>query len=118
MGFSSFRHFSYLGKIALDVSTSISLSNATILDTTAPGSLVGTLSVVGGTGTYTYTLLSNPGGYFAISGSNLNTALAVTAGIYPITIQADNGAGSVIIGTFTITVTHAGYVPTYFIYGF
>lgn len=83
----------------------ITLSNSTIASTATIGTAVGTLNVIGGTGVYTFTFISNPGTLFAISGSNLNVAAALTAGSDPITIRADNGAGSVITQPFTITVT-------------
>ena len=82
----------------------ISLSSATVSAGAAIGTTVGTLSVNGGVGTYTFTLTSNPGGLFAISGSDLNVAAALTAGSDAITIQADNGAGSVITQPFLVTV--------------
>jgi hypothetical protein len=96
--------FSKLGAEGGNV-TAIILSNSTIPSTASIGTTVGTLSVVGGTGTYTFTLTSNPGSLYAISGSSLNVAGALTAGSDPITIQASNGAGSVITQPFTITVT-------------
>lgn len=83
----------------------IHLSNATISDNAAIGTTIGVLSVTGGTGSYTYTLVSNPGTLFAISGSNLNVAAALTAGSDPISIKADNGAGSTVTQPFLITVT-------------
>lgn len=81
------------------------LSNTTIPDTSSVGTVVGTFSVVGGKGSYTYTLTSNPGGLFSISGNQLQVAAALTAGSDPITVQANNGAGSVITQPFTIIVT-------------
>jgi len=66
------------------------------------------LSVNGGVGSYTFSLTSNPGGLFAISGNNLNVAAALSAGSDAITIQANNGAGSIITQPFLITVTSAG----------
>lgn len=98
----------------------INLSAATIADTASIGATVGAFSVSGGTGSYTYTLTSNPGTLFAISGSNLNVAASLSAGSDPITVKADNGAGSVVTRSFLITVTHAGsgYVPTFELLGF
>lgn len=84
---------------------SIALSSATVPSTASIGTTVGALSVVGGVGTYTFTLTSNPGGLFAISGSNLNVAAALSVGSDAITIKADNGAGGVIVQPFLITVT-------------
>lgn len=85
----------------------IVLSNNTISSTASIGTTVGTLSVVGGTGSYTFTLTSNPGSLYVISGSNLNVAAALTTGSDPITIKADNGAGGVITQPFTIVVASA-----------
>lgn len=84
---------------------SIQLSSATVADTASIGTVVGLLSVVGGTGTYTFTLTSNPGGLFSITTNQLKVAAALTAGSDPITVHADNGAGSVLNRAFLITVT-------------
>jgi hypothetical protein len=66
--------------------------------------VIGTLSVVGGTGSYTYTLTSNPGALFNISGSSLRVNAALTVGLKPITVQANNGAGGIINQVFNINV--------------
>jgi len=98
----------------------IHLSASTIADTAAVGDTVGVLSVLGGTGSYTFTLTSNPGLLFSIAGSALKVAAALTAGSDAITVQADNGAGSVVTRAFLITVTHSAgtSVPTFYILGF
>jgi hypothetical protein len=83
----------------------IRLSNITIPSTSSIGTVVGTFSVIGGSGSYTYSLISNPGGLFSISGNQLQVAAALTAGSDPITVQANNGAGSVFTQPFTIIVT-------------
>jgi hypothetical protein len=83
----------------------LTLSNSTISSTAAIGTTIGTLAVIGGTGVYTFTLTSNPGTLFAISGADLNVAATLTAGSDSITIQASNGAGSVITQPLVITVT-------------
>ena len=83
----------------------ILLSNATVASTATVGTTVGALSVINGSGSYTFTLTSNPGGLFAISVANLNVAAALTAGSDPITIHADNGVGGLITQPFVITVT-------------
>lgn len=88
----------------------INLSASTVADTATVGTTIGVLSVLGGTGSYTFTLTSNPGTLFAISGSNLNVAASLTQGSDAISIKADNGAGSVVTQPFLITVTHAGTV--------
>lgn len=95
----------------------IVLSSATIASTASIGTTIGTLSVQGGSGTYTFTLVSNPGALFAISGSSLNVAAALSPGSDPITINANNGAGSNFNTSFLITVTGA-FVPTFELLGF
>lgn len=83
------------------------------------GTVVGTLSVVGGFGTYTYSFASNLGGYFTIVGNQIQVATALPAPqTIPITIQADNSLGDRPVLSTTITVAVAAYVPTYYIYGF
>jgi hypothetical protein len=94
-------------------------SPLTVLDDATIGTLVGTLAVIGGTGSYTFSLTSNPGGKYSITGNQLKVAAALTAGTDSITIQANNGAGSIITLNTTVTVVHhVTYVPTYHIYGF
>jgi hypothetical protein len=66
---------------------------------------VGTLSVTGGSGTYTYSLTSNPGGYYTLSGNILQTASALVVGIDPITILANNGSGDTPSISTNVTVT-------------
>lgn len=99
----------------------IVLSSNTTTDSAVNGALIGTLSVVGGTGVYTFSFVANLGNLFAIVGSSLNVAGApLTPGVDAIAVQADNGAGSVVVGAFAIIVTHSpvGYVPTYELLGF
>ncbi len=81
------------------------LSNALISDAASIGDLIGTLSVIGGTGVYTYSFVSNPGTKYAIDGDAVEAAAPLTAGSDAITIEANNGAGSVVRGSFLITVT-------------
>jgi hypothetical protein len=91
----------------------IALSAATIADTASIGATIGTLSVTGGSGSYTFTLTSNPGGLFSITSPSLKVAAALTAGSDAITVHADNGAGGLVNRSFLITVTHVGtYVPS------
>lgn len=89
----------------------ILLSNATVASSAAVGTTIGTLSVVNGIGSYTFTLTSNPGTLFSISGSSLQVAAALTAGSDPITVQANNGAGSIVNQPFTIIVTGSQSEP-------
>lgn len=83
------------------------------------GTVVGTLSVVNGFGTYSYSFVSNPGSYFTIVGNQIQVGAALpTPQTIPITIQANNGLGDRPVISTTITITTAAYVPTYYIYGF
>jgi hypothetical protein len=102
-------------------------SPLTSTDIAVIGDLVGVLSVFGGVGSYTFTLTSNLGGLYSISGNQLLVAASQTLGTHPITIQADNGAGSVLHLNTTVTVTHVTVItppppptlrPTYYLYGF
>lgn len=86
----------------------ISVSSLTIASTASIGDTIGTLSVVGGTGVYTFTLTNNPGGLFSIAGTSLKVAAALSPGSDPITIKADNGAGSVILLPTFVVVTASG----------
>jgi hypothetical protein len=92
----------------------ILVSNTTVLDNATIGTNVGTLSVAGGTGTYTFTLTSNPGSLFATAGTNgvnLNTAAALTVGDKPITVQAAGGVPTPISRALIVTVTPAPTLP-------
>ena len=90
----------------------ILLSNSTVMDNATVGSTVGVLSVAGGSGTYTFALTSNPGSLFAISGANLNTAAAMTAGTYPITVQASGGVPTPVTRALAITVIPHTFAPS------
>lgn len=92
-------------------SAGIQLSSATIADSASIGDVVGLLSVSGGVGAYTFTLTSNPGGLFSITGNQLKVAAALSDGSDPITVHADNGAGSIFDKAFLINVVPAS-VPS------
>jgi hypothetical protein len=93
-------------RVLLGGGARISLSNSTVASTASIGTVIGTLSVAHGIGSYTFTLTSNPGSLFSISGSSLKVAASLSPGSDPITVQASNGAGSVVSQPFTITVTN------------
>jgi hypothetical protein len=84
----------------------IQLSGSTIPDTATSGTTVGTLSVVRATGSPTFTLSSNPGALFSITGALLKTAATLSAGSYPITVHVTGMTPSVPDRAFLITVTH------------
>lgn len=97
---------------------SLLLSAATVSSLASVGTTIGNLSVVNGIGSYTYTFTSNPGTLFSISGSSLQVAAALSPGSDAITIQANNGAGSIVSQSFLITVVNGSYVPTFELLGF
>jgi hypothetical protein len=76
------------GSIVGPAAPGILLSNASVGDTATVGTTVGTFSTYNTTGTYTWSLTSNPGSLFILSGANLNTNAAMTVGTKPITVQA------------------------------
>jgi len=92
----------------------LNLSASTISSTAATSTLIGNFSVTGGSGTYTFSLTSNPGSLFACSSTGVltNAVSPLTPGSDPITARANNGAGSIITTPFTITVTGAATLPS------
>jgi hypothetical protein len=91
-------------------SATIMLSNRTTPEG-AIGSYVATLSVVNGSGTYTFTITSDPDSKFDIQNDDelFNDAALdfETAESHLVTISADNGVDDPISRQFTITVTDA-----------
>jgi hypothetical protein len=86
---------------------SIQLSDASVDEDAGVGDLVATLSVSGGSGTYTFTLTDDAGGLFALDAvddTRLEVAAALTAGTESITIEADNGVDPVLTRTIMITI--------------
>lgn len=96
--------------VGIGISPGIVLSNNTVADNAAIGFIIGQFSVVGGSGSYTFTLTSNPNNLFSISSPLLEVAasLATFDGINLIAVHADNGAGSTFDQAFIIHVTSAG----------
>ncbi len=100
--------FGSLGRKGGASGPTLNLSPSTFEENSALNTVIGTLSVSGGTGVYTYSFQSNPGTLFNISGSSLRvTSTTIAAGSYPVTIRADNGAGSVVDKVFLLTATAA-----------
>ena len=95
----------YSNGVVVGPAITLNLSSTTIASTAATGTIVGNFSVTNGTGVYTYSLTSNPGTLFGISGTSLVNAVSpLTPGSDPITGKADNGAGSIVSAPFLITV--------------
>lgn len=98
----------------------ITISPSTLVadDSMPIGTVIGTVAVAGGSGTYTFTL-TDPTGRFTIVGNQIQVASPLSAGFYPVTISATNGIGDNPTLAVTIFVSHVGvYVPTYLILGF
>lgn len=88
---------------------SIQLSQTSVAENTANGATIGTLSVVNGTGTWTFTKTADPDVKFGLSGASLTKAATVdyeTKTAHSVTIQAANGT-STITRTFDIGVVNA-----------
>jgi lysophospholipase L1-like esterase len=89
-------------------SASIVLSNTSIAEDAAVNAVVGLLSVQNGTGSYTFTITSDPSNKFAIANGNElqidNTLDYETATSHIVTIQADNGVDTPFTRQITITV--------------
>jgi hypothetical protein len=92
---------------------SIILSPETVLDTAVGGDLVGTLSVIGGRGTYTFSITADPDSKFDLDGTDTSLleveALATfsVGDSHSVTIEADNGIDAVISATFSVRVLSA-----------
>ena len=87
----------------------ISLSNTSMAENIISGAAIGELSVTNGTGSYTFTVISDPDDLFTIDSADLDKGGLVdyeTATSHQVTIRADNGEGSVIDQEFTISVTN------------
>ena len=95
-------------------SKGIKLSGSSFTAGAVQGTAIGTLTVEGGTGVYTFTLTDSAGNKVQIAGSALQvgiTASPVPAS-FSITVHADNGAGSVFDKTFLITAIAAASGPS------
>jgi len=87
-------------------------------DGMAVGTVIGTVAVAGGWGTYSWTF-TDPTGRFALVGNQIQVASPLSAAFYNITISATNGQGDNPSLSTTIFVTHVTtYSPTYPYYGF
>ncbi len=105
------RGFGHLGGGGGASGPTINLSASTFPAGSAQGTAIGTLSVSGGTGTYTFTLTDNASLKAQVAGTNgVNLqagSASASAGSFSITVHADNGAGSVLNRVFLITATGA-----------
>lgn len=94
---------------------SITITANSIMESALVGSTIGTLSVVGGTGTYTFTKINDPDSKFSLSGNNLILANSLnyeTASIHLVAISATNGVNTPVIQTFSVLVGNVFEGPT------
>jgi hypothetical protein len=99
--------------VTVTIRAVIVLSKSDIDEDAANGATIGTLSVVGGTGSYNFSVTDDPDGLFDVTGGALDkdgTLDYEVATSHQVEITADNGAGSVIVQTFTITVNNVAPV--------
>ena len=88
----------------------ILLSSTSVNDNASVGDLVGLMSVDGGTGTYTFSITSDPDSKFVIDGVDNtrleleNTIRFYTGTAHNVTISATNGVDPAITRTFQIAV--------------
>jgi hypothetical protein len=116
---SAFPRFADLGAIE-SISVLVGSSSPLTVPVGSPiGHVVGTFSVTGGSGTYTFTLVSDALGYFTMVGNQLQVnTTSMVVGTDAIVVKADNGAGDILELPTTVIITPVGYVPTYYLYGF
>ncbi|KJC36492.1 hypothetical protein UP06_32810 [Bradyrhizobium sp. LTSP857] len=74
------------------------------MDTASTGTNICTLFMSNGSSGWAYSLTSNPGNQFQISGASLQVAGALTDGVYAVGVQAVRGA-TVITGSMMVAVT-------------
>ena len=85
------------------------LSGSAVAENASLSTVIGTLSVLNGTGSYTFSITADPDNKFALSGDDLindGTFNYEAATSHSVTIEADNGVDDPISRTFTITVTN------------
>ena len=95
----------------------IELSNWTIEENAAADTVVGTLAALDPDAgeTFTYELLDDAGGTFAIAGDTIVVAGALdfeTAAAHVVTVRATDSVGNVVDKTFAIDVVDANDAPT------
>lgn len=116
-----------LGSLGLlgGASRGIRLSASTFTASSVQTTAIGTLSVVGGTGTYTFTLTDSHTNAVQVAGTNgVNLQVgsaASSAGSFSITVHAASSSGVAFNFDKTFLITAAPiitYVPTFELLGF
>jgi hypothetical protein len=93
-----------IGESSATGPTDLVLSNTSIAEGSPVNTLVANITAVGGTGPYTFTILSDPGNYFTITGSQLRLDNPSSpAGTYSVTIQVEDNNGFTYSEAFNIT---------------
>ncbi len=83
------------------------ISNSSQTEGTAIGTAIGTVSVVGGTGVYTFSKTADPDSAFTLTGSTLKNAIVFNyeaQSSYSVTIQADGGTPTTVANPIAISV--------------
>jgi len=91
--------------------TYIAVTAASVAEDASSGTAIGVLSVVNGTGTYTFTKTADPDTKFAINGDGVTLETAATldyetATTHLVTVEADNGVDDPISRIITVYVTN------------
>ena len=97
--------------------TAVLLSNSSVAENSAAGTVVGALTAVDPDAgdTATFTLIDNSGGLFAISNGNLVTTAPLDfeqAASHQVTVRATDAGGLTYDTTFTIATTNVNEAPT------
>lgn len=89
--------------------TNLALSNSTVIDGAAIGTVIGTFVVAGGIQPYTFTITADPSDKFDISGSELITDNAVDIAdvSYSVTVEVEDVNNDTFEETLIITVVSA-----------
>ena len=112
----AFPRFSDLGMIEdVPVGTIVvTPTPITVLVGTPVGTTIATISVTGGSPSYTYSLSYDQLGYFTIVGNQLQVnSSTMSPGIDNIIITATGSLGDTLQLPTTVVVQPSGYVPTY-----
>jgi len=96
--------------------TDIALSNASVAENSAAGTVVGTLSAIDAdiAESFVFSLVDDAGGRFSINGTNLVVAAALdyeAAVSHGVTVQVTDSAGNVFDESITLDVTNVNEVP-------
>jgi hypothetical protein len=92
----------------------ITITASSQAENTTIGTAIGTLSVAGGSGSYTFSKTVDADSAFTLTGASLKNAILFdyeNATFHLVTISADNGVDTPITRVFTILVTDVVEAP-------